>query len=240
MGVTQLDRRTDPSPSAERRIERERDSSEDESEALRKRIKTDGPQHFARQNYDGYSPDQYMYPGPTNAYPQPQPYQPPQNSYGGRPPLPQATLPPAYPPNPSKNMYPPYSRPYGNNFNPPPPLPPQHSGHYPMPSGVPPAPQGFYAEPKNAHYGYQDYSTGYPPTYPPQQAYNTPASNYPPTPQPAYLPIPTYPNAPQRPPAPKMPPADFPINSRELKRQSPEFTPNMSRSPLQGQPQYYP
>lgn len=155
---------------------------------------------------------------------------------------------PTPPPPPNKAMYPPFSRPYNPGFNAPPSPLPHQAGHYPMGPSVPPSTgQNFYPESKGAHYG--SYNGGYPPTYPPQPVYNAPSGSYPPPPstQPSnYLPpqplsFPNYPNPAQR-PQPKMQ-SDYPINPRDLKRQSqsPEFTPKMGKSPLHTQqPAYYP
>ena len=238
MGVTQLERKGEPSPSAERKVRQRMSSEDDDSDHLRKKVKPDQvPHHYARQNFDGYSPGQYMYAAPSNPPypPQQQPsYQLPQScNYPPRAGMSSGNFPP--PPPPNKPIYPPFSRPYNAGFNAPT-TPPLQPGHYPVP---PSTGQGFYPESKGAHYGpYQDYKSGYPPTYPPQSAYNPPSGNYPPQPSS----FPNYPNPAQRPQPPKMQ-SDYPINSRDLKRQSqsPEFTPKMGKSPLLiQQPPYYP
>lgn len=179
---------------------------------MRKRVKPDVmPHHFARQNYDGYTPEQYMYPGPNNAYQPQQQYQMPQGSaYPPRPGMPQPNFPTNFPPPTAanKNLYTTYTRPYGNTFNPP---PMQHQGaHYQMQPSNPPSAQNFYPESKNALYGanYQDYSNKYPPSYPAQPSYKTPAAPYPtpPTQPTSYLSSqPTNFNYPPNPPAQRPP-----------------------------------
>lgn len=227
-------------------------SEDDDSDHLRKKVKPDQvPQHFARQNFDGYNPEQYMYAAHNNPPypPQQQPYQMPQGgNYPPRAGMPSGSFPPT--PSPNKALYPPYSRPYNPGFNAPPP-PPHQAGHYPMGPSVPPSTgQNFYPESKGSHYGsYQEYKSGYPTKYAPQTVYNTPSGSYP-APPPAqptnFLPplppsFPNYPNPAQR-PQPKMQ-SDYSIDPRDLKRQSqsPEFTPKMGKSPLHTQqPPYYP
>jgi hypothetical protein len=194
-----------------------------------------------------------MYPGPSNVYQQQQAqYQIPQGgNYPGRPSMPQPNIPSSFPPQTAANnsIYPAYSRPYGGNFNPLPPPQPmmQNQGSlYQMPLGVTPPIQPYYPEPKNAPYGgsYQDYN--YPASYPPQTGYAAQPASYPPAPtQPgSYLssaPANYPPNpAGQRPPSSKAQQSDFPVNPRDQKRQSPEFTPKLGISPLHQQRQYYP
>jgi hypothetical protein len=206
-------------------------SEEDESDALRKRVKPDTvhQQHYSRANYDGYNPEKYMYAAPNAAFPQQTPFPIPQTSnYIPRSNIPQGNLPSNYAQLPlsNQNLYPPYSRQYGGTFPPP---PQNQQNPYQMTTGVSSAGQNYYSESKNSHFGsYSDYNSGYLPNYP-QQTFNAQVPSFPTASQPSSYMVQqqtAYPNYPNTStlylPVAKMPPqTDFCLNPRELKRQSP-------------------